>query len=123
MTWLTSALLAVYHSLSAVSYQSTLKKTSDPRITGDFSRIVSPFIKPNRSLCFTFWYHMYGATVGNLSVYIRVSGQTDKLLWRKNGNKGKIWKKAQVDVFSSIDFQVRNRNNLHLMFGLICHQH
>ena len=50
---------------------------------------------------------MYGKTIDKLSVYIRVSGQTDKLLWRKAGNIGNVWKNAQVDILSSADYQVR----------------
>lgn len=44
-------------------------ETSSPRLENDTARLFSPEYPPprNNDSCFIFWYHMYGATTGNIS--------------------------------------------------------
>lgn len=44
-----------------------------------------------------FWYHMYGSSIGSLSVYLNVSSNT-KLWWRKYGYQGNQWYKGVVGI-------------------------
>ncbi|XP_054624893.1 MAM and LDL-receptor class A domain-containing protein 1 [Dunckerocampus dactyliophorus] len=47
--------------------------------------------------CLTFWYHMFGATVGSLSMFLHTAvGKT--LVWQKSGNQGDEWQLAQSHV-------------------------
>ena len=48
-------------------------ETSAPRVTNDTARLVSQTIQARTAYCFSFWYHMYGAHVNRLNVYIRVN--------------------------------------------------
>jgi len=45
----------------------------------------------------TFWYHMYGSSIGSLNVYLNVSNRLT-LWWRKSGNKGNAWKQGMVGI-------------------------
>lgn len=50
---------------------------------GDFSDLVSPVIPIGpqfHALQFSFWYHKYGATMGDLEVYIDTNGVSDHLV-------------------------------------------
>lgn len=41
-------------------------ESSSPRILNDTARLFSPVYSPPEAplVCFTFWYHMYGSTIG-----------------------------------------------------------
>ena len=58
-------------------------ETSSPRVLGDVARLISPSILPSSTpVWLTFWYHMYGNTIGTLNVS-SLSGNSDSpdLLW------------------------------------------
>lgn len=73
-------------------------ETSSPRRPGDKARLLSQqFNGTNAGSCFTFWYHMYGVTIGTLNLY-QVVGQNETLIWTLSGNKGNSWFSGQVSV-------------------------
>jgi len=46
-----------------------------------------------------FWYHMYGAQMGTLSVGVRDENCIDwTLVWSESGNQGNEWREARVDL-------------------------
>ncbi|XP_053558490.1 MAM domain-containing protein 2 [Bombina bombina] len=49
--------------------------------------------------CLTFFYHMYGAGIGLLNVYLRTESDkySDHLLWTKRGEQSITWLKAQIE--------------------------
>ena len=57
------------------------------------------------SKCLTFWYHMYGSDIGQLSVVVQsiggVGGTREHLKWRLSGNQGNIWSKAAVPIITT----------------------
>ena len=54
----------------------------------------------------TFWYHMYGYSVGSLNVYLNISNRLT-LWWRKSGSKGNQWRQAVVGIGKKIaPFQI-----------------
>ncbi|XP_046603681.1 MAM and LDL-receptor class A domain-containing protein 2-like [Neodiprion virginianus] len=59
------------------------------------ARIVSPLYSSNltEAGCFSFWYHMYGRTIGTLNVFVKAEGETKlgKLMFTKSGNQGNAW--------------------------------
>jgi hypothetical protein len=63
------------------------------------------FPTPSYGLCMDFWYHMYGAGMGSLNVYINVSN-ISTLLWTLNGNKGDMWYNGQLSIKSSKSFRI-----------------
>ena len=44
-------------------------KTSSPRKPGDKAKLVISVPNNGETSCLSFYYHMYGATVGTLNVY------------------------------------------------------
>ena len=71
---------------------------------------MSPTYRGRRSKCLTFWYHMYGSGVGTLKAYSRVAGVSQRKigadLFNQTGNKGDMWKIAQVTLPRALRFQV-----------------
>ena len=63
---------------------------------GDKTTLTSTyFYRQTHSQCLTFWYHMYGASIGTLNVY-STSFFLKRLVWTKSGSQGNLWRKAQV---------------------------
>ena len=68
--------------------------------------------------CLKFWYHMYGAHVDKLRVYLRVNSKFASLpVWEKSGGHGDVWRYAQIQLNSSSDFQVHVKT-----YNLLCCQ-
>ena len=62
---------------------------SAPNKEGDKALLVSPTnIPANTESCFSFWYHMFGEDVGNLTVSVQSSGTTQPV-WHTTGNQVK----------------------------------
>ncbi|XP_076294249.1 uncharacterized protein LOC143215740 [Lasioglossum baleicum] len=65
------------------------------RLVNDTARIVSPIYKASytEAGCFSFWYHMYGATIGTLNIYFKPEKEdnTPQLMFSKAGNQGNYW--------------------------------
>lgn len=68
-------------------------ETSSPRAQGDKAVLVkSGLVLPSKT-CFSFYYHMYGASMGTLNVFL---GQTK--IFSLSGNQNNTWKKAEVII-------------------------
>ncbi|XP_043477391.1 MAM and LDL-receptor class A domain-containing protein 2-like isoform X1 [Leptopilina heterotoma] len=64
------------------------------RLVNDTARIMSPIYNSSltRYGCFSFWYHMYGDTIGALRVYFKQETESKaKLMFNKEGNQGNQW--------------------------------
>lgn len=59
--------------------------------------------------CFSFWYHMYGANIGELKVIVQPSTQPDVQLqqWYKYTSQGDEWILAEVNIFTETDFIIK----------------
>lgn len=68
-------------------------ETSSPRRAGDNAKLELSLCGNGDVACLTFYYHMYGATVGTLTVF---SGNT--VVFRASGNQGNYWIKAQRSI-------------------------
>ncbi|XP_077864144.1 MAM and LDL-receptor class A domain-containing protein 1-like [Saccoglossus kowalevskii] len=75
-------------------------ETSDPMEEGWVARLISEHHEPTDLSCFTFWYHMYGSTMGNLTVYLMEAGNTAtrEYLWSDGADYGDIWLPAMINV-------------------------
>ena len=68
-------------------------ETSYPRRLGDNAKLVKGGLSFKTKKCLSFYYHMYGSTMGTLDVYV---GQIK--IFTKSGNQGNKWNRATVDV-------------------------
>ena len=81
-------------------------EASSPAQEGDKARLLSHQFPPTTARCLSFWYHMYGSSTGNLSVYTLAKDFKRTLLWQKAGNQGNQWMQAKVSITSSLDHKV-----------------
>ena len=82
-------------------------ETSHPRRQGEKARFVSPSRTPVKGgQCFQFWYHMYGNDIGRLNIYIKIGANFGIPVWTRAGNRGNVWKVAQVPITTTSNFNV-----------------
>src|SRR5690349_6272483 len=66
---------------------------------GEKARLISPWMNNTNGQCLSFWYHSYGADVGSLTVYKRLSSTSDLYpLWKVNYNFGDVWNAAEITI-------------------------
>ncbi|CAL7938754.1 unnamed protein product [Xylocopa violacea] len=92
-----------YHIGTGPSHDHTLGPENDgyylyieasSKLVNDTARIISPIYNASytESGCFSFWYHMYGATVGALRVYFKQEqASLPRLMFSKEGDQGNQW--------------------------------
>ncbi|XP_010876180.2 MAM domain-containing protein 2 [Esox lucius] len=75
-------------------------------LPGQNARLLSSPLRGSRGpLCLHFFYHMYGSSTGNLSVYLRKNGE-DVLLWKRTGEQSVTWLRATVEYQSDQQHQI-----------------
>ena len=85
---------------------------SVPAAFGDKARLVSSGIngsvfQPTSRRYIQFWYHMYGSSIGALRVFIKDSETSvENMIFQVGGNKGNVWKFANLTIVSSNPYQV-----------------
>ncbi|XP_043587581.1 MAM and LDL-receptor class A domain-containing protein 1-like isoform X2 [Bombus pyrosoma] len=82
------------HTLGAGNDGYYLYIEATGRLINDTARIISPIYNASYtdSGCFSFWYHMFGATVGALNVYFKQENDLlPRLMFSKEGNQGNQW--------------------------------
>ena len=74
---------------------------------GDKARLISPINPTTPGSCLEFWYHMKGAQMGTLSVYLKINNKLQTVpLWSESGNKGNQWMIASTTIKTSDSYQV-----------------
>ena len=91
-------------------------ETSSPRVVGESAIFRSPEIVPSVGdgpICLTFWYHMFGTDIGELSVSVVTEPSTANeavtLRWLVSGQKSTDeydWLSGQFEVSETLPFQV-----------------
>eukprot|EP00058_Branchiostoma_floridae_P027396 XP_002612887.1 hypothetical protein BRAFLDRAFT_227876 [Branchiostoma floridae] len=82
-------------------------ETSRPRAPGDVARITSFIIDANPRDCYLrFYYHMLGIAIGNLNVYIKPIGSSERSVDSIAGEQGDAWLRRNVLLNSQEPFQV-----------------
>uniref|UniRef100_A0A8C3YND0 Enteropeptidase n=1 Tax=Catagonus wagneri TaxID=51154 RepID=A0A8C3YND0_9CETA len=70
---------------------------------GLLSLPLHPTLEP---VCLSFWYHMYGENVYQLSVNISNDQNMEKIIFQKEGNYGENWNYGQVTLNETVEFKV-----------------
>ncbi|XP_048866511.1 MAM and LDL-receptor class A domain-containing protein 1 isoform X9 [Brienomyrus brachyistius] len=76
-------------------------ESSSPSRVGDVAQLKSPLLPPAgpQGYCITFWYHMFGATVGSLRLYLQESQPLQRtLMWKRQGMQSDMWQMTQSHV-------------------------
>ncbi|KAL9953476.1 hypothetical protein ACROYT_G040898 [Oculina patagonica] len=69
-------------------------ETSYPRVAGDNAKLVLNVSGNGALSCLEFYYHMYGDTMGTLTVF---SGKA--VVFNTSGDHGPYWQKAEIDIY------------------------
>ena len=90
-------------------------EASSPRVNGDKAKLELSLCGNGDEACLTFYYHMYGYTMGTLNVF---SGK--KVVFSASGNKGNYWQKAERTIY--LDKVVSHKCNI-IFFFFFKHPH
>ena len=97
-------------------------ESSAPSKDCDKAWYQSGIIQPgcNAPVCVKFWYHMYGADIGSLNIYMATGSQLPgKLLWTVSGNQGDVWKSGHVPLSYTSNISVSCYHFISLRVRLI----
>ncbi|XP_056424647.1 MAM domain-containing glycosylphosphatidylinositol anchor protein 1 isoform X3 [Hyla sarda] len=90
-------------------------EASRPRRFGDKARLISPqynisskFPSLKTTYCVSFYYHMYGRHIGNLTVFLRLKNidAQDIPVWVKKGDQGNKWQLENLQLSPTAPFQI-----------------
>ena len=83
-------------------------ETSSPVKAGESALIRSANLTSTDDVCVTFWYNMYGQTMGKLEMgtMTDLDSSTLQIKWSREGDQGPTWKQAKVTVESPQSFYV-----------------
>lgn len=75
-------------------------ETSSPRVSGDTAILESScfYLGSASDATFSFWYNMYGATIGTLDVDVSSDCTSWTNVWSLSGNQGTSWQQANIDL-------------------------
>ena len=68
-------------------------ETSSPRVAGDNAKLKLSVSADGELSCLEFYYHMYGKTMGTLTVFNRKS-----VVFSASGNHNNTWMKAEITM-------------------------
>ena len=69
-------------------------ETSSPRTAGDNAKLLLSVSGNGELSCLKFYYHMYGDTMGTLTVY---SG--NNIIFHRSGDQGDYWRKEETNIY------------------------
>lgn len=78
---------------------------STPATEDTLYQIVSPELSQQCTMCFSFYYYMYGNDTGSLNVFL-YQNKTYNLIWDKKGEQGKQWIMGIIEITSDIPYRV-----------------
>lgn len=99
-------------SLTFLSGYYGFIETSSPRRTGDKAVLTSMQFDATtgNGRCFSFWYHMYGSSIGKLNVFVKTFVGTTvtgtRLLWQLQGNQRNQWLQGRIPLRIGTSYQV-----------------
>ncbi|XP_046653524.1 cell wall integrity and stress response component 4-like isoform X2 [Daphnia pulicaria] len=83
-------------------------ESSSPRVLNDTARLFSPvYGQPEASavadegVCFSFWFHMYGSTTGQINVFIKPESKKMSELrpaFVRSGDQGDRWRQGYISL-------------------------
>eukprot|EP00057_Strongylocentrotus_purpuratus_P017999 XP_011672473.1 PREDICTED: MAM and LDL-receptor class A domain-containing protein 1-like [Strongylocentrotus purpuratus] len=97
-----------YDHTDGLSYYAYMEASS-PVVSGDFARLESGALRSTQGqpYCFSFWYSMYGPSVGTFRVIQRdPDGQNEVIIWTKRGNQASVWLPGQRNIITSSNYEL-----------------
>ena len=83
-------------------------ETSYPRVRGDNAKLEISVSGAGELYCLEFYYHMYGDTIGTLTVF-----NGNAVVFNTSGNHGDYWIKAEITIYldNTVSFYQYNMHN------------
>ncbi|GFN85250.1 MAM and LDL-receptor class a domain-containing protein 2-like [Plakobranchus ocellatus] len=82
-------------------------ETSGSHNVGDRALLQSESIPATNESCLEFYYHMYGAGIGQLRVYVKpATSSSKKQLWYTSNNHGNLWLSTRISVVSPVMYEL-----------------
>ncbi|XP_019614634.1 PREDICTED: flocculation protein FLO11-like [Branchiostoma belcheri] len=95
---------SVDHTLGTGYYMYLETSVGNP---GDVARLVStPLPAISAPYCLSFYYHMFGDSMGTLNVYIRKQGIMGPSVWTVSGDQRNAWHFGHAQLDGSSSFNV-----------------
>ncbi|XP_060136787.1 MAM and LDL-receptor class A domain-containing protein 1 isoform X5 [Zootoca vivipara] len=95
------------HTLQEPSGHYIFIKNSFPQLAGQEARITSVTVSRKSKNCkVIFYYHMYGANTGSLTVYQVTASNPPQVLFNLSGDQGNFWKRKVLLLEADEDFQI-----------------
>ncbi|RDD40324.1 MAM and LDL-receptor class A domain-containing protein 2 [Trichoplax sp. H2] len=108
---------SVDHTLGTSQGYYVYTDASNGRFT-DTALLTSPIIGGTGSQCIiSFWYHMYGTSVGTLSLVAKQGTTTTSTLWSRFGNQGNSWRQVTIKVGQRRNFQLQFTGRRGLLYN------
>jgi hypothetical protein len=75
-------------------------ESSAPRVPGHHAILQSGLFSATSGVnCMSFWYNMYGTTIGTLNVWVQPQGNaTATTLWSLSGQQGNTWRNGIIPI-------------------------
>ena len=105
-----SFLTDLHYCNNKLGYYLYLESSSQGIQAGQKADLISPWMKPKPGgQCLKFYYTMYGRTMGSLDVKLELNDGRAWLIFLKEGDQGKEWKKGQgnIDIPAGLSYRVR----------------
>lgn len=87
-------------------YQYAFIEASSPRVQGNRALLETNLKLKENKRCLTFWYHMYGSSMGTMNVYTEGTGVAKAVQWTRTGNQGSTWLEASIDIPRMPDLKI-----------------
>ena len=80
---------------------------SSGKSRGDVAALQTPWLSPTDSTgyCLSFWYHMFGSTIGNLTLSM-LTPSSRQVFWSTHGPHGDAWRQVQRTIQSSEQYSL-----------------
>jgi hypothetical protein len=87
------------HTFQTVDGYFIYINTNYPAKLNDKYRLQSISLTPEQSeKCFEFWYHMYGADITALNIYLLQHDQLSAPVWSRSKNQGDQWLRGELRI-------------------------
>ncbi|XP_046883115.1 MAM and LDL-receptor class A domain-containing protein 1-like [Hypomesus transpacificus] len=69
------------------------------------ARLISYPQQARGTLCVSFWYHIYGTSIGSLKFITKQAGEPESVVWMRSGTQGHKWRFADLTFSSDTPIQ------------------
>ena len=88
---------------TALGYYAYINPSSKMSF-GKKAWLISEVLSLSSDACFNWYMHLYGSSIGNLSVYQRFQARAPVLIWKMIGQQGNQWINGQITLNKTAEY-------------------